>query len=313
MPDLERELALPHPLDLHRTLGPLRQGRRDPAMRIEGGVVWRASRTPQGAVTARLRVDARSARLVARAWGDGAAWALEHLPELIGASDEPAELLTRLTGRSPSRQHADDVVLALAQRLTGLRIPRSRAVLEATVPVVLAQKVTGLEAKRSYRELVTALGSPAPGPGRLTVPPDAATLASTPSWVWHRFGVERKRAEIVVGAAAAHRRLEEAVDLSAADARRRLRALPGIGPWTAAEVAIVALGDADAVSIGDFHLPNQVSWALAGEARGDDTRMLELLEPYRGHRGRVLRLLGAGGVIAPRFGPRTEVRSFRYR
>jgi hypothetical protein len=32
--------------------------------------------------------------------------------------------------------------------------------------------------------------------------------------------------------------------------------------------------------------------------------MLELLEPYRGHRGRVLRLLLAGGIAAPRRGPR---------
>ncbi|MDQ6840612.1 MAG: DNA-3-methyladenine glycosylase 2 family protein, partial [Actinomycetota bacterium] len=264
----------------------------------------------------RLGVDSRSARLRARAWGDGAAWALEHLPDLVGASDEPSALLARLTGRSPARRRADGVVRLLARRLTGLRIPRSLAVLEATVPVVLAQKVTGVEAKRSYRDLVASLGTPAPGPGGgrgLKVPPDAATLVATPSWVWHGFGVERKRAEIIVGAASAHRRLEETISLDPGDARRRLRAVPGIGPWTAAEVAIVALGDADAVSIGDFHLPNQVAWALAGEPRGDDTRMLELLEPYRGHRGRVLRLVVAGGTIAPRFGPRSEIRSFRYR
>ncbi|MDP9388413.1 MAG: DNA-3-methyladenine glycosylase 2 family protein, partial [Actinomycetota bacterium] len=88
------------------------------------------------------------------------------------------------------------------------------------------------------------------------------------------------------------------------------RALPGVGPWSAAKVGLVALGDADAVCVGDYHLPNQVAWALAGEPRAGDDRMLELLEPYRGHRGRVTRLLVAGGVRAPRYGPRSTVRSF---
>ena len=92
--------------------------------------------------------------------------------------------------------------------------------------------------------------------------------------------------------------------MGAPEARRRLTAIPGVGPWSAAEVALVALGDADAVSLGDFHLPHQVCWALAGVPRGDDDTMLELLEPYRGHRGRVLRLLFEGGVAAPRFGSR---------
>ena len=65
----------------------------------------------------------------------------------------------------------------------------------------------------------------------------------------------------------------------------------------------------DAVSVGDYHLPNVVAWALASEARADDARMLELLEPYRGQRGRVIRLLEASGIGAPRFGPKMPIRS----
>ena len=84
--------------------------------------------------------------------------------------------------------------------------------------------------------------------------------------------------------------------------------LPGIGPWSAAEVSMIALGDSDAVSLGDYHLPHQVSWALAGEPRGTDDRMIQLLEPYRGHRARVIRLLTLGGIQAPRFGPRIRLR-----
>jgi 3-methyladenine DNA glycosylase/8-oxoguanine DNA glycosylase len=93
------------------------------------------------------------------------------------------------------------------------------------------------------------------------------------------------------------------------EAKARIGRLPGIGPWSVAEVARTALGDADAASVGDFHLPNLVAWALAGEARGTDARMLELLEPYRPHRGRAQLLLEATGIHTPAFGPRMEVRA----
>ena len=105
------------------------------------------------------------------------------------------------------------------------------------------------------------------------------------------------------------RALETLVHAPLDEAYRRLLAYPGIGPWTAAEVGARALGDPDAVSVGDFHLPNLVAWALAGEPRANDARMLELLEPWRGQRGRVIRLLEASGLAAPRFGPRMAPRS----
>ena len=123
------------------------------------------------------------------------------------------------------------------------------------------------------------------------------------------MNVERRRADTVRLVAKHARRLEETTEMPPAAATRRLRALPGVGRWTAAEVSLVALGDADAVSVGDYHLPHHVAWALAGEARGDDARMLELLEPYRGHRGRVIRLLVAGHPGPPRFGPRLPLKS----
>jgi 3-methyladenine DNA glycosylase/8-oxoguanine DNA glycosylase len=92
------------------------------------------------------------------------------------------------------------------------------------------------------------------------------------------------------------------------DASARLEAIPGIGAWTTAEVAFRALGDADAVSVGDFHLPHQVSWALAGERRGSDERMLELLAPFTPHRARIVRLIEASGVGPERRGPRLAAR-----
>ena len=166
----------------------------------------------------------------------------------------------------------------------------------------------GIQAWFSYRRLVEETGEPAPGPLGLRLPPSAERLASLPSWTFHTLGVERRRADTLRRSALVARRIDETVRLDPAEARRRLRTLPGIGAWSAAEVSLVALGDADAVSLGDYHLPHLVAWALAGKPRGSDELMLELLEPYRGHRGRVLRLLQLAGITAPRFGPRMPLR-----
>jgi hypothetical protein len=280
-------------VDLRLTLSGLRRGRSDPTMRIGGGEVWRATRTPDGPVTTRITGTPRC--LTMRAWGSGSAWALEAFPALVGAGDEG------------DVEPGHPVVRDLRRRLPGLRICRSGAVVEALVPTIIEQKVIGSEARRSYARLVRAVGEPAPGPGAaagLVVPPDPRVLARTPAWVFHRCGVERKRADAIRLACSYAGRLEEVTALPLAEAYRRITALPGLGRWTAAEVALVALGDADAVSVGDYHLPHQVAFALAGEPRADDARMLELLEPYRGQRGRLIRLICLGAPQPPRFGPR---------
>jgi 3-methyladenine DNA glycosylase/8-oxoguanine DNA glycosylase len=183
------------------------------------------------------------------------------------------------------------------------------AVFEALVPAVLEQKVTTIEAKAGYRALVDALGEPAPGPARLKLPPSPQVLARTPYWAFHRFGVERRRAVVIIEAARSANRVEEITTMDLPSAYRRLEAFPGVGPWTAAKVALIALGDPDAVPVGDYHLPHTVGYALEGTPRSSDERMLELLDPYRGHRARVIRLLMVSGIGAPRFGPRRPLRN----
>jgi 3-methyladenine DNA glycosylase/8-oxoguanine DNA glycosylase len=179
----------------------------------------------------------------------------------------------------------------------GLRIGRTEAVFEAALFVTLEQRVATRDAWASWRLMVRALGEPAPGPlPGLWSPPTPERVARAPYEVFHRFGVERRRADVLRRAAMVARRLEETVGMSLEAAYRRLRAIPGIGPWTAARIGLIALGDPDAVAVGDLHLPHLVSYALAGEHRGTDERMLELLEPFRGHRGRVIRLLMAGAT-----------------
>jgi 3-methyladenine DNA glycosylase/8-oxoguanine DNA glycosylase len=210
----------------------------------------------------------------------------------------------------PTAFHPEHQVLRdLRRRFSRLRLARTDRILEALIPAILEQKVTGIEARRAWRRLVRATSDPAPGDAGLLLPPDPERVAILPSFRFHAFGVERRRAERIRWLSSRADRIERIGELPPPDARDALRNLPGVGVWTTAEVARLAMGDPDAVSVGDFHLPHLVAWALAGERRGTDERMLELLEPYRGQRARVQALLEAGGITAPRFGPRMEIRA----
>lgn len=232
------------------------------------------------------------------AWGPGAAWLVEHAPAILGLDDDPGAFCP-----------GDPVVRDLHRRLPGLRVGRSGAVTESIVPAIIEQKVTSVEAHRSYRKLVWAHGEPAPGPLGLRLPPSPDVLASLPYHSFHPLGIERRRADTIRRACSYAHRLEEAAAMPAEAARRRLLALPGVGPWTAAVVAGAAFGDPDAVIVGDLHLPSLVSWTLAGEPDGDDARMIELLEPYAGQRARVVRLVVAGGRRPPAHYARRRLRS----
>ncbi|GAA4515706.1 3-methyladenine DNA glycosylase [Actinoallomurus oryzae] len=298
---LTREWRPSWPVDLGLTLGPHRRGSGDPAYTVgPDGAVWRASTTPEGPGT--LRVLLRGDTVEGRAWGPGAEWLLDGLPELLGAADDP-------TSFTP----AHEVLRTAAARFGHFRVGRSRNVFEALVPAVLEQKVVGKEAWRAWRYLVRRFGEVAPGPQPphlrwpLRVPPPPRVWVTIPSWEWHRSGIEAVRARTIIGAARVASRLEVS---DTAEADRRLRSLPGIGVWTSAEVRQRALGDADAVSVGDYHIPGIVGWALTGR-KVDDAGMLELLKPYAGHRYRVTRMLELSGGGPPRRGPRMPVRDYR--
>ena len=298
----ERETALRTtfrpalPTDPRLTLGHIGRGAYDPVMRLQPGRAVRTMRTPLGAATVAVR--SHGDEIVAAAWGPGASWALEQAPDLLGGGDS-------LDGFAPS----DRVVAGAHRRLAALRLCRTANVLDALIVAILEQKVAGREAVRAWTRLVHALGTPAPGPvSGLYVAPPGDVLAATPYWRYHEFGVERRRADLLrlVGARAGW--LQECATMPRDAARQRLLSIPGIGPWTTAEVMLNALGDPDAVSVGDYNIPHHVTWALAGERRGSDERMLELLAPYAGHRGRVIRLLMLGVPGPSRRGPRMPLR-----
>lgn len=280
------------PLDLRRTLSLLGHG---PWIRRDADGVWLATRTPTGAAT--LWLSRHNGAVATRAWGPGADWAVVHAAELCGEGDDDSAF-------APTHR----VLARLVREVRGMRMPHTGAVFEALVPTVLGQQVTSGEAHESYRHLVNALGEPAPGPVRLKLPPPPRVLADTPYWAFHRFGVERRRADVIIRAARSAKRLEEITSMDLAAAYKRMLAFPGVGPWTAAKVAMVALGDADAVPIGDYHLPHSIGYVFDGTPRSTDERMLEILAPYRGHRARVIRLIVEAGIGAPRFGPRKPLR-----
>ncbi|MGA7272573.1 MAG: DNA-3-methyladenine glycosylase 2 family protein [Acidimicrobiia bacterium] len=277
------------PLDLRPTLRPL-------GGRFLDDGWWRPARTPLGPATLRLRRSQEG--LLASAWGEGAAWLLDRVPLLVGSADHPEGLVT---------DHP--LVSDLARRHRGSRFGATGLVWEALVVAIVAQKVTGKEAGRSLKGLGRRFSEEAPGPRSLRLPPDPEPMAQAPYWDYHTLGIEKRRADVLRAAAGEARRIQRLAASSPEEAAAWLRHLRGVGEWTAAETVAVSHGDADAVSVGDYHLKNVVAWHLSGKPRGTDEEMLALLEPFRPHRGRVIRLLETRGG-APAFGPRQPLRSF---
>ncbi|BCJ42216.1 3-methyladenine DNA glycosylase [Actinoplanes ianthinogenes] len=296
--EVSRRLTPPERYQFAASVRSLLVPKHDPCGVLRDGELWLAVRSPAGPATLRLAREA--GELVATGHGPGAGWVIERADAIAGLRDDVSGFADL------SRRHP--LVARLATTFAGVRMPATGQVFPRLLRAILEQKVTGTEAHRSYRKICRHLGEPAPGPVPLVLPPDPAAVAARPYWEFHPLGVEQRRTQALLRAAQVAARLEECAD--SAEATRRMTALPGIGPWTAAEVVRTAFGDPDAVSVGDYHIPNTVAYALAGEPRGTDERMLELLEPFRGHRGRVCDLLAMGGLMAPRYGPRMPVRSF---
>jgi len=290
------------PVNLALTLRPLRRGHFDPTYRVDGSGIWRTLRTPLGEAT--LHLVSRPDGVEATAWGPGAAWAIEGVPELLGAGDDWSGLDV-----SGNPFLADSL-----RRNPGLRLLRTRQVFEMMLAAIFEQKVTGKEARHSWRVLITKHGSPPPGPAPegMRVFPAAETWRRIPSWEWHRAGVGPERSATAVRASVVAASLERTLahGRGGPAVERALRSIPGVGVWTSAETTQRAHGDADSPSVGDYHLPAVVGWALIGKPVDDDG-MLELLSPWAGHRQRIMRLIESSGFAKPRFGPRMTVQDHR--
>lgn len=287
-------------VDVRALIAPLRRGRGDPTNRTDdAGHLWRVTLTPAGPATVALRRS--SNEVVAEAWGPGAVWALDGLPALLGAEDDDAGFV----GHHP-------LVAETRRRMPGLRLGATGTVWELLFPAILEQKVTGVEARRSWRELIWRFGTDAPGPAPrgMRVPPTPAAVTAIPDWEWHRAGVDQSRRRAILASATVAHRLERAAELRGEQGRALLMKVPGVGVWTAAEVAQRSWGDPDAVSVGDFHVPSTVGYALVGR-KLDDDGMLAVLACYAPQRQRAVRYIEASGFRRPRFGPRFSPKDYR--
>lgn len=280
------------PLDLRRTLRPL-HGWFGP----DGW--WYPARTPEG--NASLRVHRTRAEVIGEAWGRGAVWLLERLGSLVGLDDDPSSFKT---------DHP--IVSELHRSNPGSRFGRTGLVFPALLLAICGQKVTGREATNAVRGLRRTFSDIAPGPlPSLRLPPDPDRMANAPYHTYHELYLEKRRADLLREVARHANRIDALGAESPAEAARALESFRGIARWTSAKTIEITHGDPDQVPVGDFHFKHMVVHHLTGRDRGTDEEMLELLEPFRPHRGRVIRLLHLLGH-EPSFGPRMTPRDITW-
>ena len=284
-PSKTRTFEVAQGIDIKGTV----RGSKDPLM-VGPTELWWSTRTPDGIGSLHMQ-RLGNTKMSAEAWGPGADWLLNQAPMLLGSEDD-------LTGFNPPPELRD--VWLRNKFLLG----RTDRPWDALIAGVFGQKVQATAANSSRRQLARKFGDPAPGPKQGWILPGADVVAQMAYHDFHQLGVERKRAEILVRVAKEMRRVPNLTSTrTPTEVRTRLEHIRGMGPWTSNLVTATAMGDPDSVPTGDYHIPNTVAWRLAGEPRADDNRMLELLEPYAGHRWRIIRLCkGSGG--APKYGPR---------
>ncbi len=284
---ITRKVDFPGTIDLIETV----RGAKNPVL-VGPTESWWSTRTPDGLGTLAMNRIADTV-VEAQAWGPGAEWLLDQTPKLLGADDD-------VSGFKPEGE------LGRLWRKKPFLMARTDRPWDAIVGAVFGQKVQTFHAKKSRKALARKYGDPAPGPKAGWILPPPETVAEMGYANFHPLNVERKRAEILIRVANELRRIGDLSDRTPAQAQARLQRIRGIGPWTAAMITATSMGDADAVPVGDLHIPNTVAWLLAKEERANDDRMLELLEPYAGHRWRVIRLAKSSGP-APRRGPRLDL------
>ena len=272
----------------------LQMGKHDPSLRLSENRCVFTQHTPDGPVEVELTHSTNhDSPVIARCWGLGGEWILEHLPQILGFVDDPTQF-----------QPTTARLRRLHQQHLGMRMTHLPLVAPQVVKVILMQLVSWRDAVGSWRRLLERWGAESPGPNNLRIPPSLADLRARQPFELIECGIIPKLIRTLKNVATVERHLEHAATLGPEEFKTRMLKTPGIGEWTTQYVLGTALGQSDALITGDYGLPNTVAWYFKRQDRADDARMIELLEPYAGHRFRVVRLLWIGGIQAPRRGPR---------
>ena len=309
-------------VDVASNMAPLIRGRADPTAATVNGVSWLSFHpVTTGPVTIAIvhpRSAVQPAEIRYHVWAHGDRSAIEYvvqrMPVLLGVDEQSLdgwaqfdELLDQTAHLLPER------VVEARRRNPGMRFMATGQLVDELLTVVLEQKVTQQQARATWGWLANTYGDPSPGGEPVSkTAPKPQTVLGIASWQWHAGWVQpfmARTLKTVASRASALRRLAlQPVDRISTG----LNSMPGIGPCTVAETLQRTHGAADYVSVGDFHVAHHVGEALTGR-RTDDDGMLELLEPWVGHRQRVVRLIYASGIRFSRFGPRMAATDFRDR
>ena len=309
-------------VDLPANMAPLIRGKGDPTAATINGISWLSFQpAATGPVTiamvhpnSPLHPGAIRYHVWAHGDDDAIQAVVQRMPVLLGV-DEAAlagweafdKVLAQTTKLLPKP------IVAARRRHPGMRLMATGQLVDELLTVVLEQKVTQHQARATWSWLAKTYGSASPaGDPAPKLAPRPETILDIASWQWHAGWVEPFMARTLKTVASRASALHRLANKPLVDIAKGLNSLPGIGPWTVAETLQRTHGAADYVAVGDYHLAHHVGEALTGK-RTDDAGMLELLEPWAGHRQRIVRLMYASGIRFSRFGPRMTATDFRDR
>ncbi|WP_423834242.1 AlkA N-terminal domain-containing protein [Streptomyces manipurensis] len=148
---------------------------------------------------------------------------------------------------------SDPLLAPLVAKAPGRRVPRTVDAAEFAVRAVLGQQVSTAAARTHAARLVTAYGErvedPLGGLTHLFPSPQALAGLDPESLALPR---SRRATLTTLVSALAGGSLPLGIDSDWEEARARLAALPGFGPWTTEVIAMRALGDPDAFLPSDL-------------------------------------------------------------
>jgi len=243
---MEIRLARRAPFDFRLLLAFLGPRATPGVEEVVGDTYRRSLRLPHGPAIAELADDgvAVRCRLVLSDPRDLGP-AVARLRRLLDLDADPVAV-DDVLGRDP-------VLGRLVRAMPGRRAPGAVDGAELAIRAVLGQQISVVAARTIAGRLVAAHGAPlsAPSGGLTHVFPEPSRIAgavdaSLPMPAARRGTVRALAAALADGS------LELDVGADREAVLRRLRALPGIGPWTAGYVALRALGDPDVLLSDDL-------------------------------------------------------------